>query len=703
MEVLEATGCSITPEQLTKSRQFNIVDYGAGESVSPVENTAAINAAIAAANEAGGGTVIVPTGTFLVYTVRLKSNVNIYLSHGAVLAAAKTELHMHYMGQTIDQAGEGGNYDEPEVNPNIGVQDHGHTYFANSLIYGADLENIMIYGSGLITGGRYNQETGVYEYVLQGDDPQVPKNVNGPGHNGTWFGNKGIALVRCKNIVLMDFSITIGGHFAIICSGCENIYADWLLIDTNRDAFDIDSCKDVTVRHTTANSLTDDGLCIKASYGAGVFMPAENILIEDCTVCGYDAGSVYAKAYTRSKAVADDRCGPTGRVKLGTESTCGYKQVTVRRVKFDRCRGIAMEAVDGSPMEDIVFEDCEMNDISNSPLFIRVGDRGRWPVLDGEKRYRPVYDRTREVTVDGLHKIAIINDKNKICLEGRPTSATNLASAARIRIKNIKVKNADPRYPMLVMGMTDSPIRDVEIANIEVEYRGGLTMKDAVEQRQIDTPIRFSQFHATEIEQLVPWMVNTFFVKNEGLLPRVDWDGRDSGWVDDPYNVPELPEVYPEPSNWGILPAWGLYVRHCENINVQDAHFTTIEPDGRHIIVLDDVNGACLNQISAKSEQNTHCIATVTNNYRRHTNRELVADEPYFTTKVQGLKMTDCFAGYDNQLLEVVVDAPAPGTPEDSLYNMPTVACQITGYNLDVARPLPKTVFPLLEKEISKC
>ena len=46
--------------------------------------------------------------------------------------------------------GEGGNYDEPEVRRYAGLQDHGHTYFANSLIYGEKLSNVMICGEGLI-------------------------------------------------------------------------------------------------------------------------------------------------------------------------------------------------------------------------------------------------------------------------------------------------------------------------------------------------------------------------------------------------------------------------------------------------------------------------------------------------------------------------------------------------------------------------
>ncbi|OYO90888.1 hypothetical protein CG709_13015, partial [Lachnotalea glycerini] len=172
----------------------------------------------------------------------------------------------------------------------------------------------------------------------------------------------------------------IGGHFAIIAEGVTNLLADHILVDTTRDAFDIDCCQNVTVRNSLFNSLTDDALVMKASYGAGAFIPTKNILIEDCMVCGYDAGSVYAGKFTKDKLVATDRCGPTARVKLGTESTCGYDLVTIKRVRFERSRGFALEAVDASDLSNIVFTDCVMDNISSSPIFIRVGERGRYPV-----------------------------------------------------------------------------------------------------------------------------------------------------------------------------------------------------------------------------------------------------------------------------------------------------------------------------------
>ena len=387
----EATGASIRPESLKKERKFPVTDFGASPTGTPGANTAAFNRAIETAASAGGGTVVIPGGTFLTYTILLKSNVNLFLEENAVIQAAKPDMARTAPSQIVPQqmehetlpeksADETGNYEEPERNLYAGLQDHGHSYFANSLLYGADLENIMIYGRGLITGGHFDEETGILEYILQGGDPKDPLHRSDRGHRGTWFGNKGLALVRCKHVVLQDFSLTIGGHFAVITEGCTDLYVDNVLIDTTRDAFDIDCCQDVTVRHTTCNSLTDDGLCLKASFGAGIFMPTRNVLIEDCVVSGYDAGSVYAGEYTRDKLVAEDRCGPTGRVKLGTESTCGYHQVTIRRVRFHRSRGFALEAVDCSPLSDILFEDCLLDNVSSSPIFIRAGDRGRFPV-----------------------------------------------------------------------------------------------------------------------------------------------------------------------------------------------------------------------------------------------------------------------------------------------------------------------------------
>ncbi len=749
LNISEATGASIRPETLKKESishekpLFHITDFGAAPAGTPAANTAAINNAISRAASAGGGTVVIPEGTFPVYTILLKSNVNLYLEEGSVIAAARPgscgtqtmRTDTEPRQETAD--GETENYEEPEVNLYAGIQDHGHSYFANSLLYGADLENIMIYGKGLITGGHFDEKTGILEYILQGGDPREPLRRSHRGHRGTWFGNKGIALVRCRNIVLQDFSVTIGGHFAVITEGCTNLYVDNVLIDTTRDAFDIDCCQDVTVRRTVCNSLTDDGLCLKASFGAGTFMPTRNVLIEDCVVSGYDAGSVYAGRYTRDKLVAEDRCGPTGRVKFGTESTCGYHQVTIRRVTFDRSRGFAMEAVDCSSLTDVLFEDCLLDNVSSSPIFIRAGDRGRFPVtgisaddslpLNGDvrlekpewilprregylsyppKRYTPQYNRGKTVTVDGYSSFKVVDQENPaVCnpvnlpddipeqdrpLYANAVGCAELASVENICIRNVQITNADPRYPILLMGLTDSHLKNITMENINVEYRGGLTMEHATEQRQLNTDWKYSQFHASEKVQSLPWLVNSFFLKNEGLLPRADWDPDTESWQDDPYNVPELPEVYPEPSNWGILPAYGLFAKHVDGLTLRNIRISCKVPDERHVCILDDANDVLIDGLEAAPVPFREPIAVITDHFRRHTNAENIPGQPYFTTTVKDLEIRQPLP-----VAYVDINAPAPGTPADGFYSYPTVPCNETGYSFKVDTdkyPLPLTV-----------
>src|SRR5208282_5098955 len=58
---------------------------GDGKSI----DTPAVNRAIEAANAAGGGTVRFPPGNYLCYSIRLKSNVALYLDQNAVIIAAE--------------------------------------------------------------------------------------------------------------------------------------------------------------------------------------------------------------------------------------------------------------------------------------------------------------------------------------------------------------------------------------------------------------------------------------------------------------------------------------------------------------------------------------------------------------------------------------------------------------------------------------
>lgn len=299
--VPEATGASISKVALLREKKSISVKQLEGyyDGMPPKSCTEMINTAIKSLHDMGGGTIVFSKGTYRVYTIVLLSNVNLYLEKDAHLCAARTDVDLQYINQHVQQAGEGGNYLEPEVNRYLGLQDHGHSYFANSLIYAREQENMMIYGEGVIEGSYLDEKTGIREFVLLGADPMEPLKRSLPGYRedtttvnvslfdrnandseiamtkGSWFGNKAIAFVNCRHVVFADFSVIIGGHFAMIMEGVEDLYVERVLVDTNRDALDLDCCQNVTVRNSTFNSLTDDGICVKASYGAGRFLPSK--------------------------------------------------------------------------------------------------------------------------------------------------------------------------------------------------------------------------------------------------------------------------------------------------------------------------------------------------------------------------------------------------------------------------------------------
>lgn len=57
-----------------------------------------------------------------------------------------------------------------------------------------------------------------------------------------------------------------------------------------------------------------------------------------------------------------------------------------------------------------------------------------------------------------------------------------------------------------------------------------------------------------------------------------------------PITVPEVEGDYPHAPMFGPLPAYGLYVRHVEGLNLRNVRFRTAAPDGRPAVVLDDVS-----------------------------------------------------------------------------------------------------------------
>ncbi len=62
-------------------------------------------------------------------------------------------------------------------------------------------------------------------------------------------------------------------------------------------------------------------------------------------------------------------------------------------------------------------------------------------------------------------------------------------------------------------------------------------------------------------------------------------------------SIPEMPDRYPEFSQWKELPAWGFYVRHADGVEFENVKLVADKKDYRPSIVIDDVNGATFKDV----------------------------------------------------------------------------------------------------------
>jgi polygalacturonase len=477
---------ALLPFPAQAARLFDVRTFGAKGDGRAIDS-GAFNAAIAAAARASGGTVLVPAGRYLCFSIRLKSRVTIQLAKGAVIEAADPARHP-------------GQYDLPDDYDQL-YQDFGHSHWRNSLIWGEDVEDAAITGPGLIhglgltrngPGARWKAQTGERPLSMQGMTGAQIAALEPDVAAMRGMGNKAIALRNGRNIHLTGFSMLKCGHFAILATGTRDLTIQDLTIDTERDGIDLDCVRDALVEHCRVNTPNDDAIVVKASYALGRAIAAERVTIRHCAVSGYDLGTMLDGTRRMTQDLAPDRDRVTGRIKLGTESNGGYRDILIEDCSFTHCRGLALETVDGGVMEHVVARRLTMRDITSAPIFLRLGDRRRGP------------------------------------------PGTGIGAIRGIRISDVVATGIDHRYPAAIAGLIDHPIENVRLENIRLTYKGGGTVADAA---------RRPEEHAG---------------------------------------------AYPEPSMFGPLQAWGLWVRHAGGLTIDGLHLAVSAPDARPPILLED-------------------------------------------------------------------------------------------------------------------
>ena len=304
-------------------------DFGRGRDLD-APATRAIQAAIDAAAQRGGGTVRLARGDYVSGTLDLRSNVRLEVAKGARLLAS---LDLEDYPPRVAA--------RPTVmDSNMGV--------TQSLIFAQGCRNISLCGEGVIDGRGTKQNFPGTETV--GAAPGRPFLIR---------------ILDCQGVHVTGLHLRDSPCWMQNYLNCEDLLIEHLGVENqanfNNDGLDIDGCRRVIVRHCDINS-EDDALCFKGASQR----PTEAVLVENC------------RLYSS-----------TNGIKFGTDSQGDFRRILARNLEAGgpapgmrslnprrADSGISWEVVDGGTVENILATDIHIVR-AESPLFLRLGDRGR--------------------------------------------------------------------------------------------------------------------------------------------------------------------------------------------------------------------------------------------------------------------------------------------------------------------------------------
>ena len=334
------------------ARDFPITDFGAkaGEDAAPNANTAAIRDAIAAANKAGGGRVVVPPGVWRTGAIHLKSNVNLHVSEGATLLFS-TNPADYPIVQTRWEGVELMNY--------------------SSLIYAFEQENIAVTGKGTLDGGSTTDDWWSWNKKGQGinqkqraardnlvamaeTDTPVAKRIFGDGH---FLRPNFVQPYRCKNVLIEGVKILRSPMWVIHPTFSQNVTVRGLTITShggNNDGCNPESSQDVLIENCLFDT-GDDCIAIKSGRngdGRRVPIPSSNIIVRGCTMKDGHGG-----------VVLGSEC--SGHIRNVFVENC-----TMDSPELDRALRFKNNAVRGGILENVFMRDVKIGKVVEAVVTI---------------------------------------------------------------------------------------------------------------------------------------------------------------------------------------------------------------------------------------------------------------------------------------------------------------------------------------------
>ena len=318
------------------SSTFNVRGYGAAGDGLTLD-APALQAAIDACAQQGGGTVHLPAGQYLTGSLFLRSNITLHLEAGAVLLGSENPDHY----PVIHSRWEGKHQDTHAP-----------------LIGGENLNNIAVIGRGTINGRGGVWWKAKEENTLAHPRPRL------------------ISFSDCSNVLVEGITAINSPSWTINPIHCQNVNVHAVTIinpadSPNTDGINPDSCRLVRISDCFI-SVGDDCITIKSGTEfehPDRYAPCRDIAITNCTL---ERGH--------------------GGVVIGSETSGGVKNVVISNCIFigtDRGIRIKSRRGRGGTIEDIRVSNLVMDGVLcpfTMNLYYHIGERGNLNVSDKNPR-----------------------------------------------------------------------------------------------------------------------------------------------------------------------------------------------------------------------------------------------------------------------------------------------------------------------------
>lgn len=322
-------------EPIIPEERFNLSDYG-GSGDGTTDNKPAFDRIIEACMSAGGGTIHVAPGTYLVNgPIHLKSHMNLYLEEGSKLLFGNDPACYLPVVLTSWEGTRCYNY--------------------SPFIYAFQATNVSITGKGEIDGNA-SESWNLWKQLQDPDKKRIRKMNNsavppkerifGAGH---YLRPHLVQFYESENILVEDVKITDSPFWCLHFVYSKNITIRDLTYEAfnfNNDGIDPESSENILIEGVTFNN-GDDNIAIKAGRdleARTLNIPSRNIVVRDCKFNGYNAIAVGSEMSGGVHDVYVENCGYAGKVIYGfylkgnRDRGGMVHDIYARNIRFDTTR-----------------------------------------------------------------------------------------------------------------------------------------------------------------------------------------------------------------------------------------------------------------------------------------------------------------------------------------------------------------------------